>query len=165
MSPKIIEKMEEGLEHRLRGRPVRLIYDRAMPEDLLLLLASKLSLKTGELDPGARYHMMRNLAGFPRVRPDLENAVMPALTHPDIKPFSSILKVVRSKDILLHFPYHTFNHVVEFLCEAAIDPKVTDISITACTARQTIRASSMPSSMPRKMAKRSHGLRGADGPL
>lgn len=84
VSKSLIEKMEEGLEHRLRGRPVRLIYDSAMP----------------------------------------------ALTHPDIKPFSSILKVVRNKDILLHFPYHTFNHVVEFLCEAAIDPKVTDISIT-----------------------------------
>ena len=130
VSKSLIEKMEEGLEHRLRGRPVRLIYDRAMPEDLLFLLASKLNLKPGELDPGARYHMMRSLMNFPRVRPDLENAVMPALQHPDIKPFSSILKVVRTKDILLHFPYHTFNHVVEFLCEAAIDPKVTDISIT-----------------------------------
>ena len=130
VSKSLIEKMEEGLEHRLRGRPVRLIYDSAMPEDLLFLLASKLNLKKSELDPGARYHMMRSLMSFPRVRPDLENAVMPALTHPDIKPFSSILKVVRSKDILLHFPYHTFNHVVEFLCEAAIDPKVTDISIT-----------------------------------
>lgn len=130
VSKSLIEKMEEGLEHRLRGRPVRLIYDSAMPEDLLFLLASKLNLKKSELDPGARYHMMRSLMNFPRVRPDLENAVMPALTHPDIKPFSSILKVVRSKDILLHFPYHTFNHVVEFLCEAAIDPKVTDISIT-----------------------------------
>lgn len=130
VSKSLIEKMEEGLEHRLRGRPVRLIYDSAMPEDLLFLLASKLNLKKSELDPGARYHMMRSLMNFPRVRPDLENAVMPALTHPDIKPFSSILKVVRNKDILLHFPYHTFNHVVEFLCEAAIDPKVTDISIT-----------------------------------
>ena len=110
VSKSLIEKMEEGLEHRLRGRPVRLIYDSAMPEDLQFLLASKLSLKKEEVDPGARYHMMRSLMNFPRVRPDLENAVMPALTHPDIKPFSSILKVVRSKDILLHFPYHTFNH-------------------------------------------------------
>ena len=130
VSKSLIEKMEEGLEHRLRGRPVRLIYDQAMPQDLLNLLASKLHLKSGELDPGARYHMMRSLMNFPRVRPDLENRVMPPLEHPDIKPFSSILKVVKKKDILLHFPYHTFNHVVDFLCEAAIDPKVTDISIS-----------------------------------
>lgn len=130
VSKSLIEKMEEGLEHRLRGRPVRLIYDQAMPQDLLNLLASKLCLKSGELDPGARYHMMRSLMNFPRVRPDLENRVMPPLEHPDIKPFSSILKVVKKKDILLHFPYHTFNHVVDFLGEAAIDPKVTDISIS-----------------------------------
>lgn len=53
VSKSLIEKMEEGLEHRLRGRPVRLIYDQAMPADLLALLASKLNLKSGELNPGA----------------------------------------------------------------------------------------------------------------
>lgn len=40
-----------------------------MPEDLLFLLASKLNLKKGELDPGARYHMMRSLMNFPRCAP------------------------------------------------------------------------------------------------
>jgi polyphosphate kinase len=130
VSKSLIEKMEEGLEHRLRGRPVRLIYDRGMPEDLLVLLTSKLSLKNSELDPGGRHHMMRSLMHFPRVRPDLESNVPPPLAHPDLKPFSSILRVVKKKDVLLHFPYHAFNHLVDFLGEAAIDPKVTAISIT-----------------------------------
>ena len=130
VSKSLIEKMEEGLEHRLRGRPVRLIYDQAMPADLLALLASKLNLKSGELNPGGRYHMMRSLMHFPQVRPDLESNMPPPLAHPDLTPFSSILKVVKKKDILLHFPYHSFNHMVDFLGEAAIDPKVTDISIT-----------------------------------
>ena len=98
--------------------------------DLLALLASKLNLKSGELNPGGRYHMMRSLMHFPQVRPDLESNVPPPLAHPDLTPFSSILKVVKKKDILLHFPYHSFNHMVDFLGEAAIDPKVTDISIT-----------------------------------
>lgn len=60
------------------------------------------------------------------MRPILKTPSCPPWYTPTSLP--SILKVVRAKDILLHFPYHTFNHVVEFLCEAAIDPKVTNIS-------------------------------------
>ncbi|MCD8164733.1 MAG: hypothetical protein LUE93_00470 [Bacteroides sp.] len=52
------------------------------------------------------------------------------MPHPDIRHFSSILSVVREKDILLNYPYHTFKHVIDFLREAAIDPKMTRICIT-----------------------------------
>jgi polyphosphate kinase len=123
--------MEDGLQNRLRGQPVRLIYDREMPDDLLDIIASKLSLRANEtLDAGGRYHLMRDLMKFPNVRPDLESISLEPLQHPDIKPFSSIFKVISKKDILLNYPYHTFNHFIDFLREAAIDPKVDSIFIT-----------------------------------
>src|SRR5919107_2581052 len=34
------------------------------------------------------------------------------------------------QDIMLHFPYLSFNPVIDMLCEAAIDPDVTAIKIT-----------------------------------
>jgi polyphosphate kinase len=40
--------------------------------------------------------------------------------------FSSI----RTKDILLHFPYHSFQYTIDFLRQAAIDPDVKTIRIT-----------------------------------
>ena len=42
VSKSLIEKMEDGLENRMHGQPVRLIYDKEMPEDLLGIIISKL---------------------------------------------------------------------------------------------------------------------------
>ena len=36
VSKSLVEKMEQGLNKRLYGRPVRLVYDEAMPRDCLL---------------------------------------------------------------------------------------------------------------------------------
>lgn len=131
ISKSLAEKMEQGLEKRMHGRPIRLVYDRRMPQDVLELLAAKLRLKReAKLNPGGRYHMMRDLMEFPSVLPDLEEYTPEPLRHPDIKPFSSILKVIAKKDIMLHYPYHTFNHVIDFLREAAIDYRVESIFIT-----------------------------------
>jgi len=131
ISKSLVEKMETGLQNRLHGQPVRLIYDKEMPDDLLDIITTKLKLKGKEgLDAGGRYHLMRDLMKFPKVRPDLESKNLEPLQHPDIVPFSSILKVINKKDILLNYPYHTFNHFIDFLREAAIDPKVESIYIT-----------------------------------
>lgn len=126
----MLEKMEEGLEQRMRGRPVRFIYDREMPKDLANLLVSKLKLKEGEIEPGRRYHMLRDLMRFPVIRRDLEDQRTTALAHPAIKPFSSIFQKISRRDILLSFPYQSFDHVIDFLREAAISPKVSSIHIT-----------------------------------
>ena len=42
-----------------------------------------------------------------------------------------VTDVVLAKDIMLNFPYHSFNTVIDFLREAAIDPNVVEIKITA----------------------------------
>ncbi len=130
VSTSLVEKMEKGIENRMHGRPVRLIHDEDMPPDFLNLLIRKMKLSKEQLAPGGRYHMMKDLMKFPMVRPELEGKAAPPLPHPDIVPFSSILKVIRKKDVLVNFPYHTFNHFVDFLREAAIDPKVKNIFIT-----------------------------------
>lgn len=126
----LLEKMERGLEERIRGKPVRLIYDQNMPDDLLRTLVSKLKLGSSTLEPGRRYHMMRDLMKFPVLRPELEAERKPPVQHTDIMPFSSIFQRIDQKDILLAFPYQSFNHVIDFLREAAIAPKVDSIHIT-----------------------------------
>ena len=131
VSKSLIEKMEEGLDNRKRGRAVRLIYDRDMPSDMLAFIAGKLGFKSEEgLEGGGRYHLMRDLMSFPKVCPSLENSNPKPLSHPDIKPSFSILQVIKKRDVLLNYPYHTFNHFIDFLREAAIDPKVEKIFIT-----------------------------------
>lgn len=101
-----------------------------MPAELLLLLSAKLKINTEGLSAGGRYHQMRDLMKFPKVRPDLESKNPSPLQHSSIEPYTSILSVIKKKDIFLNYPYHTFNHFLDFLREAAIDPRVESIYIT-----------------------------------
>jgi hypothetical protein len=36
-----------------------------------------------------------------------------------------VTDVIVKKDVMLHFPYHSFNTIIDLLREAAIDPDVT----------------------------------------
>lgn len=131
VSKSMSEKMFQGLHKRERGRPVKLIYDRMMPDDVLQIIAGKLGIRgPGQLEPGGRYHQMHDLTKFPVVRPDLEESKAAPMRHPLIDPFDSIIKVIHRQDILLCYPYHTFNHFIDLLREAAIDPRVQSIRIT-----------------------------------
>jgi len=130
ISKSLLEKMEASLENRQHREAVRMVYDHEMPDDLLEILTSKLKLKDFKILGSRRYHMMKYLMKFPVVNPALEYDNPPPLYHPEIPHFSSIIQVIKEKDIFLNFPYHTFNHVIDFLREAAIDPKVSRICIT-----------------------------------
>jgi polyphosphate kinase len=51
--------------------------------------------------------------------------------HPAFKKYSQISEVILQKDVLLHFPYHSFDPVIDMLREAAMDDNVVSIKITA----------------------------------
>ena len=129
----LVEKISKSLKKRKTGVPVRLIYDSAMSPDLLNLLIKKLELtKNDNLIPGGRYHNFRDFINFPNIGPSkLRYKAMPQVNHPElIKKPKGLFEVVRKKDILLTYPYQTFNHLIDLLREAAIDPKVSSIKIS-----------------------------------
>ncbi len=130
VSKSMAEKMFEGITMRNRGKAVRLIYDKHTPEDILTLLMTKFKLNRQSLHSGGRYHLMRDLMRFPKVRQELESHSPKPLLHPEIDPCESVLKVIKRKDLLLSYPYQTFNHFIDLLREAAIDPLVQSIYIT-----------------------------------
>jgi len=126
------EKMSKSLYQRKRGAPVRFIYDRTMPQDFLKMLAKKNRLTASDtLIPGERYHNFKDFMDFPAVgSTKLRYTPFPPLKHPDIDFNSSLYPVIREKDILLHYPYQTFHHLIDLLREASIDPKVVSIKVT-----------------------------------
>ena len=68
---------------------------------------------------------------FPNLgHPELEYPALPPLGHKDLPPHKSILSVIRKKDIMLHFPYQSFQIIIDMLREASIDPKVRSIKMT-----------------------------------
>jgi len=131
LSMSFIEKMEKSIKNRKKGEPVRLVIDHRMPIDLLDVLSKQLNLGTTTAAiPGGKYHNFKDFMQFPNFGEArfLYPKLYPAEHHRLIgKP--SIIKQILQHDILLHFPYQRFDHVVDLLREAAIDPKVTSIKI------------------------------------
>ncbi len=128
-----IRKISKSLSQRKVGKPVRFIYDHKIPEDLLNFLIKNLhpgGVK-GDLISGARYHNFKDFMNFPKIDPDkFLYKSTPPLPHPNIDHHQSLLKTIQKKDILLHYPYQTFDYIIDFLREAAIDPTVVSIRIT-----------------------------------
>ncbi|HAE13985.1 MAG: polyphosphate kinase 1 [Chitinophagales bacterium] len=132
LSQSLIELIQKSVKRRVKGEPVRFIYDAEMPKDMLDFLTKKVKLqKDDALIPGARYHNFKDFIKFPDLRRiGLRYRVHPPVLHPDLHPQMSVFQVIRRQDVMLHFPYQTFNHVIDFLREAAITPSVTHIYMT-----------------------------------
>ncbi len=139
ISKSFIEKMEISLKKRKVGIPVRLIYDREMPADLLGFIMKKMKLEGEEKTvAGGRYHNHKDFMNFPEIgKSHHYYQALPPVPHKDLPPHQSILKKLRKKDILLHYPYQSFSHFIDFLREAAIDPKVCEIGITIYRVSET----------------------------
>jgi len=132
LSKSIVEKIEKSVKDRKKGEPVRLVYDREMPKDLLQYIMKKIKMKRAlTLIPGGRYHNFRDFISFPNVgnKELLYNYPAP-LPHPELSKARSLFSVIKKKDILLCYPYQSFNHVIDLLREASIDPKVKSIKMT-----------------------------------
>lgn len=131
VSTSVIQKIEKGLKNRKKGKPVRLVYDRDIDPSLLVYLVKRLGLaKKDNIIPGGRIHNFKDFMDFPEsVFARKSNRKKPFI-HPLLRNRNKIGDMVLQKDILLTFPYHSFDSVTDLLREAAIDPEVTTIKIT-----------------------------------
>lgn len=131
LSKSLMAKMSEGVAARKKGDFVRLVHDRAMPSELLALVKNKLGLDGDEdVIAGDRYQNRKDFIQFPSF--GLDDAQWPdraPLTHPLLSNKSSMIKQLLRKEVLLNFPYHDFDQVINLLREAAIDPDVDSIHI------------------------------------
>jgi len=132
ISESYIDKLSKSLLQRKRGTPVRFIYDRTIPGDLLKIITKKLNFGPDDVTiPSNRYHNFKDFMNFPNPgRKKLFNEALVPIPHRDIQPKKSILSAIMKKDIMLFFPYHPFDHFIDLLREASIDPYVTSIQIT-----------------------------------
>jgi polyphosphate kinase len=132
ISESYIDKLSKSLQLRKRGSPVRFIYDRTIPSDLLKIITKKLNFGPADvIIPSNRYHNFKDFMKFPNPgKKKLFNEPFIPILHRDIQPGKSILSSVKKKDIMLFFPYHPFDHFIDLLREASIDPYVSSIQIT-----------------------------------
>ncbi len=131
VSEKFIDTLKKSLQKRKKGRPMRMLYDSAMPLDMLTYLVAHLDLDADGLIPGNRYHKFKDFIRFPNIGGShLEYPRQPTLKLHDFDPIKGILNQVARRDYLVNLPYQSFDYIIHFLREAAIDPKVVAINIT-----------------------------------
>jgi polyphosphate kinase len=132
VSKSFLEIISDSLKQRKEGNPVRFIYDNSMPQATLDKVKRKLKIsKTDTMTQGGRYHNFKDFMNFPNIGPkELEYTSLPPLSHPDLPGNTSIIQVIRHRDILLHHPYQSFQYIIDLLREASIDPKVKSIHMT-----------------------------------
>lgn len=131
ISTSLIQKIEKGLKNRKKGKPVRFIFDKDIEPSLLTYLVKRLGLtQKDNLIAGGRIHNFKDFMNFPDAVFSQKTTRKKPFVHPLLQNFTRVTDVVLKKDVLLNFPYHSFESVIDLLREAAIDPEVTHIKVT-----------------------------------
>ena len=126
----ILKKIERQLEKRAHGQPSRFVFESTMPRNIQLYVASVFGINQDEIFPDGRYHKLSDLSAFPQFGKNLTNEEWLPLQPGTLYDAANIFNAIEKKDILLHFPYHSYNPILSFFNQAAIDPDVSDIYIT-----------------------------------
>ena len=127
----IVETVKKKVKKRKIGAVCRFVYDRAMPEEFLLFLMKAYRINPGELVPGDKHLNLEDLRYLPNPNPDVKPLRKPQPMHLHaLANDASIFRYVEQRDLMLHYPYHSFDHFIHFLYEAVHDPTVREIMVT-----------------------------------
>ncbi|MCX8019420.1 MAG: polyphosphate kinase 1 [Chitinophagaceae bacterium] len=127
----LAEKIEKHLERRDKGPATRLLFDEEMPAETRQFIKFYFSLRREEMIEGGRYHNLKDLSFLPLPDKDsLSYEPWPSQAHAGFDIRRSVFESMREKDLLLHLPYHSYNPILRFFNEAAMDPEVKEIYVT-----------------------------------
>ncbi|MDR0422756.1 MAG: polyphosphate kinase 1 [Proteiniphilum sp.] len=127
----IAEEILRKVRKRKIGAVTRFQYDREMPDYFLQYLCEAYEIVEDELLPSGRYLDLADLSSLPCPSGSgPSERTPPPLRVPELEAGNSILRVLRRRDVLLHFPYQSFDYLLRFLLQAAFDPKVLEIKVT-----------------------------------
>lgn len=126
-----LEMMSLSLKQRLTAEPVRFLHQKEMPRDLVKLLMQKLSISSLDVTvPSSRYQNFSDLVNFPSLgAPHLNGKKYKKLYSYALSKNRNNFEAIAQNDILLYYPYYSFDHILNLLQQAAFDPAVTTITI------------------------------------
>ncbi|AYL95752.1 polyphosphate kinase 1 [Mucilaginibacter celer] len=124
------EQIEKQLLKRDMGLATRFLHQPGIPLRVLHLIEDKLGLQGSSIVEGGFYHNLKDLMGLPAGGPGLKYIKWPALVNRQISADESIFDYIAKGDCIFHAPYQSYNAILRFFNEAAIDEDVEEISVT-----------------------------------
>ncbi len=127
----LLTTVEEIMEQRARGKPVRIEVECSMHDGVCKILGSKLGVPDSMLYRVGHPVGMADLMQLMAVnRPELKDIPFLPSVPSDLADERDVFSAIRHHDILLYQPYDSFTPVVNFIRQAAHDPDVLAIKIT-----------------------------------
>ncbi|MBZ4189248.1 polyphosphate kinase 1 [Niabella beijingensis] len=124
----IAVKIEEEIQKRDFGLATRILYAPDLPQELLQILVNTYKLQGANTTAGGYYHNLRDFFSFPFRQASLLYPPEPPLAFvPDA---GSLFDRIADGDFILHTPYCSYDAVLRFFNEAAINPDVEEIYTT-----------------------------------
>ncbi|QBG47066.1 polyphosphate kinase 1 [Verrucomicrobia bacterium S94] len=130
-APDLMRGMEDVLEERKTGDCIRLEVESSVSKGLLNFLSTSLQVAaeaTFPVDGVLNMKDFMSLAFIPGYD-ELKVEPWPPQASPDVIPNEPMSGQIAKKDLLFYHPYETFDPVVRFIEEAAIDPDTMAIKM------------------------------------
>lgn len=124
----IAEKIETQITKRDLGLATRFLYQPSMPKQLLETISHTFHLQHANTMAGGNYHNLKDFMSF-----SISNA---ALQYPKQAPIAiklnnaSLFEEMKQRDILVHPPYQSYDPILRFFNEAAMNNDVEEIYTT-----------------------------------
>lgn len=121
----LLKKIEQELRNLRRGAAVRLEIEDGVADEILKMLCGHLELSHEYVFRlnGPLNHL-RLMSLYELDRPDLKFTPFTPVNTSALRLPENTFEVIGTRDVLLHHPYDSFAPVVEFVEQAARDPRV-----------------------------------------
>ncbi|MCE7059948.1 polyphosphate kinase 1 [Dyadobacter sp. CY343] len=126
----IAQRILKQLDKRNFVQPFQYFYESGMPLYMREYLVNKVAIPMNEFHERGDYLFLEDFIRFPALGKRLEYTVQRPLQIPDFEDNTSIFEAIQKGDQLLHLPYQSYEPIVRFFNEAAIDPHVREIHVS-----------------------------------
>lgn len=120
-------KIEKKIKKRDFGLATRFLYQPDIPQELLAKLNSYFNLTKVNAVKGGYYHNLKDFFSFPIKNKDWQYIAQPPIKRTFTDTNLSLFDQIRKRDILINTPYESYNNVLRFFNEAALNQKVKEI--------------------------------------